>query len=34
MCYDMAGPAIMAGRLGTKIFCLPLKGIACHGLIA
>jgi len=35
MCHDITGPAIiMAGRLGTRIFCLPLVGIACHGLIA
>jgi len=24
----------MAGRLGARTFCLPLAGIACHGLIA
>jgi len=34
MCHDMTGLAIMAGRLGAKTFCLPLAGIACHGLIA
>ena len=35
MCHDMTGAAIiMAGRLGTRIFCLPLAGVACHGLIA
>ena len=34
MCHDMTGPAIMAGRLGARTFCLPLGGIACHGLIA
>jgi len=34
MCHDMTGPAIMAGRLGARTFCLPLAGIACHGLIA
>ena len=34
MCHDMTGLAIMAGRLGAKKFCLPLAGIACHGLIA
>ena len=32
MCHDMTGPAIMAGRLGARTFCLPLAGIACHGL--
>ena len=32
MCHDMTGLAIMAGRLGAKKFCLPLAGIACHGL--
>ena len=31
-CHDRL--AIMAGRLGAKTFCLPLAGIACHGLIA
>ncbi len=30
---DMTGLAILAGLLGTKTFCLPLAGIACHGLI-
>ena len=34
MCHDITGLAIMAGRLGAKTFCLPLAGIACHGLIA
>ena len=34
MCHDMTGLAIMAGRLGAKTSCLPLAGIACHGLIA
>ena len=34
MCHDMTSLAIMAGRLGAKTFCLPLAGIACHGLIA
>ncbi len=34
MCHDMTGPASMAGRLGAMTFCLPLAGIACHGLIA
>ncbi len=34
MCHDMTGPAIMAGRLGARTFCLPLAGIACRGLIA
>ena len=34
MCHDMTGPAIMAGRLDARTFCLPLAGIACHGLIA
>jgi hypothetical protein len=34
MCHDMTDFAIMAGRLGAKTFCLPLAGIACHGLIA
>ena len=32
MCHDMTGLAIMAGRLGAKTFCLPLAGIAFHGL--
>ena len=32
MCHDVTSPAIMAGRLGAKMFCLPLAGIACHGL--
>ena len=34
MCHDMTRLAVMAGRLGAKTFCLPLAGIACHGLIA
>ena len=32
MCHDISGPVIMAGRLG-RIFCLPLGGFACHGLL-
>ncbi len=34
MCHDKTSLAIMAGRLGAITFCLPLAGIACHGLIA
>jgi len=34
MCHDMTDLAIRAGRLGAKTFCLPLAGIARHGLIA
>jgi len=34
MRHDMTGLAIRAGRLGAQTFCLPLAGIACHGLIA
>ncbi len=32
--YDMTGLAIRAGLLGASTFCLPLAGIACHGLLA
>ena len=32
--HHMTGLAIMAGRLGAKTFCLPLAGLASHGLIA
>ena len=34
ICHDMTGLAIMAGRLGAKMFCLASAGIACHGLPA
>ena len=34
MCHDMTSLAILTGRLGAKTFCLPLAGIACHGLMA
>ncbi len=32
--HDLTRLAIMAGRLGAETICLPLAGIACHGLIA
>jgi F420-0:gamma-glutamyl ligase-like protein len=34
ICRDMTGLAILAGRLDTRTFCLPLVGVACHGAIA